>query len=212
MQASNAWLAVRSLAWTLLIPGIFAGYVPWRYFGLGQVRLDLTSPTHLVALLCIAAGAVLEAACIWEFARSGRGTLSPADPPKDLVIRGLYRYVRNPMYLSVTLIILGEFLLTGSRDSCSTGLSGFSAPTSSSLATRSPPCGGALGEGTTGMSSASRAGCRSFAERCICHSMGPGVAAVGIGGTCATVGTVHLQARLASAQQQNPAGCAAKTS
>jgi protein-S-isoprenylcysteine O-methyltransferase Ste14 len=114
-RGSRAWLAARSLAWTLLIPGLFAGYVPWRYFGLSEVRLDFSSPRHLAGLLCIAIGAVLLAACIWEFARSGRGTLSPADPPKELVVRGLYHYVRNPMYLSATLIILGEFLLTGSR-------------------------------------------------------------------------------------------------
>ena len=114
-HGSSAWLVLRSLAWTLLIPGIFAGYVPWRYFGLEQVRLDFTNPRHLAGLLCIAIGAVLLGACIWEFARGGRGTLSPADPPKELVVRGLYRYVRNPMYLSVTVIVLGEFLLTGSR-------------------------------------------------------------------------------------------------
>jgi protein-S-isoprenylcysteine O-methyltransferase Ste14 len=114
-HGSSVWLAVRSLAWTLLIPVMFAGYVPWRYFGLGDVPLDWANPRHLIALLCIAIGCALLGACIWEFFRSGRGTLSPADPPKDLVVRGLYRYVRNPMYLSVTLIILGEFLLTGSR-------------------------------------------------------------------------------------------------
>src|SRR5262249_26139074 len=53
--------------------------------------------------------------CIWEFARSGRGTLAPMDPPRDLVVRGLYRYVRNPMYLGVTAIILGEALLARSQ-------------------------------------------------------------------------------------------------
>jgi protein-S-isoprenylcysteine O-methyltransferase Ste14 len=58
---------------------------------------------------------VLLALCILEFARRGRGTLSPVDPPRTLVIQGLYRYVRNPMYLSVTLIVLGEVLLTRSR-------------------------------------------------------------------------------------------------
>jgi protein-S-isoprenylcysteine O-methyltransferase Ste14 len=54
-------------------------------------------------------------ACIWEFARRGRGTLSPVDPPTELVARGLYRYVRNPMYLSVATILLGELLLAPSR-------------------------------------------------------------------------------------------------
>jgi protein-S-isoprenylcysteine O-methyltransferase Ste14 len=109
------WLAIRSLAWTVLLPGLFAGYFPWRFFGLAHVQLNLHSPVHLFGLLCIGLGAVLLGSCIWEFARTGRGTLAPVDPPRELVVRGLYRYVRNPMYLSVTLIVLGEFVLTGSR-------------------------------------------------------------------------------------------------
>jgi protein-S-isoprenylcysteine O-methyltransferase Ste14 len=60
-------------------------------------------------------GVVLLGTCIWEFARRGRGTLAPVDPPRTLVVQDLYRYVRNPMYLSVTMIVLGEALLTGSR-------------------------------------------------------------------------------------------------
>ena len=108
---SSAWLALRSLLWTILLPGFFAGYVPWRFFGLGRLRFDLLSPASLLGLSCIGLGAVLLAACIFEFARSGRGTLSPLDPPRHLVVRGLYRYVRNPMYVSVTAIILGEALL-----------------------------------------------------------------------------------------------------
>jgi protein-S-isoprenylcysteine O-methyltransferase Ste14 len=110
-----AWLAVRSLFWTAAFPGFFAGYVPWRFFGLSEVRLDLLRPLHVVAVLDLTAGVVLLEACIWEFDRSGRGTLAPLDPPRELVVRGLYRYVRNPMYLGVSLIVLGEALLTGSR-------------------------------------------------------------------------------------------------
>ena len=111
---SSAWLALRSIIWTILLPGIVAGYVPWRFFGLGQTQFDLTSPTQFLGLVCIGLGVVLLAACIFEFARSGRGTLSPADPPRQLVVRGLFRYVRNPMYLSVTMIILGEALVAHS--------------------------------------------------------------------------------------------------
>ena len=111
---SSVWLALRSLLWTMLFPCFFAGYVPWRFFGLGRARVELFRPEHLLGLLCIGLGAVLLAACILEFARSGRGTLSPVDPPRHLVVRGLYRYVRNPMYLSVTTIALGEALLTHS--------------------------------------------------------------------------------------------------
>jgi protein-S-isoprenylcysteine O-methyltransferase Ste14 len=113
--ASSVWLGVRSLLWTVLLPGLLAGYVPWRFFGLAELSLDAGDPIQLLGLLCMATGAAFLAACIWEFARSGRGTLAPVDPPRELVVRGLYRYVRNPMYLSVTAIVLGEALLAQSR-------------------------------------------------------------------------------------------------
>ena len=106
-----ALLALRSLLWTILMPGIVAGYVPWRYFGLSGARIDWSDRLDLLGLASTGAGMLLLAACIVEFARSGRGTLSPIDPPRHLVVRGLYRYVRNPMYLAVTLILLGEAAL-----------------------------------------------------------------------------------------------------
>ncbi len=105
------WLTVRSLFWTAAIPGVVAGYVPWAFFGLSEARPVLFDPVHLVALLTSGAGIVLLAVCIWEFASRGRGTLAPLDPPRELVVEGLYRLVRNPMYLGVTLIVLGEALL-----------------------------------------------------------------------------------------------------
>jgi len=114
-RPGSAWLAVRSLIWTILLPGVMAGVLPWRYFGLRQVHPQLRNPVDLLGLLAIAAGTVLLGACILEFARSGRGTLSPVDPPKELVVRGLYRFVRNPMYLSVITILIGECLLIRAR-------------------------------------------------------------------------------------------------
>jgi protein-S-isoprenylcysteine O-methyltransferase Ste14 len=111
---SSLWLALRSLFWALLLPGFFAGYAPWRYFGLEAVRLDISRPAHFLGVVLIAFGAALLVMCIWEFARTGRGTLSPVDAPQRVVVEGLYRYVRNPMYLSVTTIVFGELLLTQS--------------------------------------------------------------------------------------------------
>jgi protein-S-isoprenylcysteine O-methyltransferase Ste14 len=113
-RLESAWLAVRSLVWALLLPGLVVGYLPWRFFGLAEARLDLRDPLHLVGLLVIALGVALLGACIWGFAHYGRGTLAPMDAPRELVVRGLYRYVRNPMYLSVATILLGELLLTRS--------------------------------------------------------------------------------------------------
>jgi protein-S-isoprenylcysteine O-methyltransferase Ste14 len=111
---SRAWLALRSVFWTIVFPGFFAGYLPWRFFGLRSVVIDLRIPLHWSGLLLMTLGVALLGVCIFEFARTGRGTLAPVDPPRVLVVRGLYRYVRNPMYLSVTLIVWGEVLLTRS--------------------------------------------------------------------------------------------------
>ena len=107
-------LALRSILWALLLPGVAAGYVPWRFFGLNHLSLYITNPATIPGVIFIAIGTALLLSCIVEFARTGRGTLSPLDPPRRLVVRGLYRFVRNPMYLSVTLIVFGEALLAGS--------------------------------------------------------------------------------------------------
>ena len=52
--------------------------------------------------------------CAWDFATHGRGSPAPVAPPKQLVARGLYRHVRNPMYVGVAAILLGEALLFAS--------------------------------------------------------------------------------------------------
>jgi protein-S-isoprenylcysteine O-methyltransferase Ste14 len=49
----------------------------------------------------------------WNFLHEGRGTPAPIDPPKELVVAGFYRYVRNPMYVAVLAIILAHFLWLG---------------------------------------------------------------------------------------------------
>src|SRR5215472_10096630 len=108
------WLAVRSIVWTIVIPGLVIVYLPWTFFGLGAVALSARDPLQLAGLLLTSVGSVFLLVCIWEFVAYGRGTLSPVDPPKSLVVRGLYKYVRNPMYLSVLVVLLGEGLLTDS--------------------------------------------------------------------------------------------------
>ena len=70
---STLWLGLRSLAWAIAMPGLFAGYVPWRYFGLRDVRVAALGPAQFAGLLLVGVGAALLAACILEFARSGRG-------------------------------------------------------------------------------------------------------------------------------------------
>jgi protein-S-isoprenylcysteine O-methyltransferase Ste14 len=100
----------------ILMPGIVALYIPWRYFGVAHALASGIGGVEVLGLACMTAGVALLAACVWEFAHVGRGTLSPVDPPRQLVVRGLYRYVRNPMYVAVTAIILGEAVVARSSD------------------------------------------------------------------------------------------------
>lgn len=112
---SSLWLAVRSAFWVVALPGLVAGYVPWMYLGLREGRhVDARSPADLAGVVLLAIGVAIALASIVAFAREGRGTLSPVDPPTTLVVRGLYRYVRNPMYVGVALALIGESLLSAS--------------------------------------------------------------------------------------------------
>src|SRR6516162_3816875 len=92
---SAAVLTARSVLWVLLMPGLVAIYIPRRYFGVGRALSDGFGVERIAGATLITAGVALLLACVWEFARRGRGTLSPVDPPRELVVRGLYRYVRN---------------------------------------------------------------------------------------------------------------------
>jgi len=57
------------------------------------------------------AGASIYFRCLWDFVVAGHGLPAPVDHPKKLVVSGLYRYVRNPMYVGVLLVFVGEVLL-----------------------------------------------------------------------------------------------------
>jgi len=62
----------------------------------------------VIGVAGLAAGAALGAASVRRFATDGRGTLAPGDPPRELVVRGVYGHVRNPMISGVILVLLGE--------------------------------------------------------------------------------------------------------
>jgi protein-S-isoprenylcysteine O-methyltransferase Ste14 len=105
-------LLLRSLFFAIVVPGTVAGVIPYLIVSRGRGSpLDHWGPAQFGALLPIALGASILLRCIWEFAHVGRGTLAPIDPPKELVVSGLYRYVRNPMYVGVFILLLGEALL-----------------------------------------------------------------------------------------------------
>ena len=100
-------LFLKSTLFAILLPGTVTVLVPCLIISSRHAGL-IWSFWRALALLPIILGAGILVRCIWDFAVSGRGTLAPVDPPKTLVVRGLYRYVRNPMYVGVLLILLGE--------------------------------------------------------------------------------------------------------
>ncbi len=91
-----------------------AGLVPWWLTGWRiETPLPLWGPVRVLgSLVTLAAGAILLSAFA-RFVTEGVGTPAPVAPPKHLVVGGLYRYVRNPMYLAVVAAIVGQALLLG---------------------------------------------------------------------------------------------------
>ena len=110
----TATAAVGSAGFFVAAPGVVAGLVPWWLTG-WQVRdWPLYSmPLRLVGVVLVAAGAVVLIAAFVRFVREGAGTPAPVAPTEHLVVGGLYRHVRNPMYLAVMSIIAGQALVFG---------------------------------------------------------------------------------------------------
>ncbi len=109
-------LAVLGSAMFLVIaPGIVAGYVPWRIcrWHVAAPLLGI-SPFRLVGVLFIVAGIPVLLDSFARFALQGLGTPAPIFPTRHLVVSGLFRYVRNPMYVAMLALILGQGLLFGS--------------------------------------------------------------------------------------------------
>ena len=97
-------LILKNLLFTVVIPGTVAAYVPLMLVD------GLTPPMGsniALAVMAFGLGSAIYAWCVWDFAAFGRGTPAPIDAPKKLVARGLYRFVRNPMYLGVLIVVLG---------------------------------------------------------------------------------------------------------
>lgn len=103
------WL--RAIVAVLMLPGIFAGALPALLIPLDRWR---DTPRPIVGGALIAIGLAGFAWCVRDFVVRGRGTLSPWDPPARLVVVGLYRYVRNPMYVAILILLSGWSLSIGS--------------------------------------------------------------------------------------------------
>jgi protein-S-isoprenylcysteine O-methyltransferase Ste14 len=107
--------ALGSLLFFVVAPGTVAGYVPYRLtrWRLEPALLGLPSLRWIGGVL-VALGLAGLVECFARFALEGRGTPAPVAPPTTLVVSGLYRYVRNPMYVTVLATLVGQALLFGS--------------------------------------------------------------------------------------------------
>jgi protein-S-isoprenylcysteine O-methyltransferase Ste14 len=94
------------LIFTVIVPGTVAVYVPLLLIG-GFTKPE-PGPLTWLGAVATALGAAIYLRCAWEFAVRGLGTPAPIAPTKFLVTTALHRHVRNPMYIGVALIILGE--------------------------------------------------------------------------------------------------------
>ena len=100
---------LKSLLFLILVPGLLLGYFP---YSIAKTDIELFNPGVLgyfaFPLWLIGGAAMLW--CFWNFTFNGRGTPAPIDPPKELVAVGLYRFVRNPMYVAGIIVLSGWIL------------------------------------------------------------------------------------------------------
>jgi protein-S-isoprenylcysteine O-methyltransferase Ste14 len=109
-------LVLRNLFFTILQPGMVAGLIPYWILGRKFSETFSGSFDHwqYAAIVLFVIGLAILLYCIGLFAVKGKGTLSPADETKSLVITGLYKYSRNPMYIGVTLMLVAEAIFFSS--------------------------------------------------------------------------------------------------
>jgi protein-S-isoprenylcysteine O-methyltransferase Ste14 len=105
---------VRAVTYSTLFIGLLLVFVPARVLSAaGVARPPRFGPLQVAGSIAGAAGAALAIWCIVTFVLVGHGTPAPFDPPRRLVVRGPYRYVRNPMYLGAALALAGAALFYG---------------------------------------------------------------------------------------------------
>ncbi len=96
----------------VIAPGTVAGFVPWR---ISRWRFESPGiwwlPLQVIGGALVAAGTLVLLDSFARFAIKGLGTPAPVFPTRHLVVSGLYRHVRNPMYLAVVAVIMGQGLI-----------------------------------------------------------------------------------------------------
>jgi protein-S-isoprenylcysteine O-methyltransferase Ste14 len=105
-----------SAAFLVIAPGILGGFAPWWISRNGADATSWGWPVRTLGVVLITAGAGVLLDSFIRFAWQGLGTPAPVFPTRRLIVTGLYRHVRNPMYLAVLALILGQGLLLGNTN------------------------------------------------------------------------------------------------
>ncbi|MGD1104221.1 MAG: isoprenylcysteine carboxylmethyltransferase family protein [Terriglobia bacterium] len=103
---------LKTLLFAILVPGSVLVCVPYILLTKHVPRPE--GWLNWLALAPCGLGALILLTCAWNFAVVGHGTPAPIDPPKSLVVSGPYRFVRNPMYVGIDLVLFSEALLFSS--------------------------------------------------------------------------------------------------
>jgi len=106
---------VRAFVYAVLFISLVLIYLPARLLiWTGIDRPEMFGAQQFAGMVLGAVGAVIALWCVFTFGTIGQGTPAPFDPPRRLVIRGPYRFVRNPMYIGAGLALAGAALYYGS--------------------------------------------------------------------------------------------------
>lgn len=108
MKNSDLFLLCKNILFVLLVGGTVLGLIPFLLLPDREYAADwIAIAGGLIAL----PGLMIIFVCVRDFRKTGRGTPAPIDPPKELVVVGLYRFVRNPMYIGVLTVLCGESMI-----------------------------------------------------------------------------------------------------
>jgi protein-S-isoprenylcysteine O-methyltransferase Ste14 len=114
-KGTIAWALFKTAVFTLVVPGTVGVLIPSVLLSESDGSYRLPAPAwRWIGFFPLIAGAGFYFNCAWDFAVTGLGTPAPIDMPRRLVVKGLYRFVRNPMYAGVASFVVGQAILFGS--------------------------------------------------------------------------------------------------
>ena len=105
-MSTRLFALARAAVFAALFVSLWTWFIP-RWLAGGELRPRWSA----AAVVLMVIGGAIMLRCVWDFAWTGRGTPMPLDPPRRLVVTGLYRWVRNPMYLGMAIFLVGEAIL-----------------------------------------------------------------------------------------------------